>query len=555
MQDEYSGNQRKKWKVARSPFFGVPTQRGVTTKDQRYVNVFIDRINNQDGGGARYFVAQRPGTEYYSYPPASAQVGRGMYSWNDNIYTVFGTKIYKNGTDLGVTLTTSTGLVAFSETSAIAAIRYLAVTDGTAIYLIQVSDTVTTIKNGQIRSVTITNGGSAYGSAPTVSFSGGGGTGAAGTAVLSGGAVASVTITNTGSGYTSAPTISFSGGGGSGAAGTVNLCGLPSTFIADIEFFDGYMLVCSEDGKIFNSELEDPTQWNSITYVQAQKFPDDLVGLARQNDSLMAFGTSTTEFYYDGGNAAPTSFLSRLDQGTLQIGCAALGSIVHQENFVIWVASGGSGGYTVQKLDGITGLNKVSVDPIERIIAEEGTSISSAYAMAIRKAGHFFYILTLTSCDRTFVLDIDDGRWFEWQSGSSGAFDFVSSIEHSGEIYLQHVSTGKIYKFSLDKYTDDGDDIEVILQTAPIDYDSMHRKFIKRFELYGDLQTTASPVAVSYSDDNYKTWSTEREMNMKNRSWLFGLGSTRRRAWKIIKKWDGPFRAEGFEVEYQEGSH
>lgn len=75
-----------------------------------------------------------------------------------------------------------------------------------------------------VASVTISNQGSGYSSAPTVSFSGGGGTGAAGTAVLGtgddAGKVVSVTITNGGSGYTSAPTVSFSGGSGSGAAGT-----------------------------------------------------------------------------------------------------------------------------------------------------------------------------------------------------------------------------------------------------------------------------------------------------------------------------------------------
>lgn len=58
-----------------------------------------------------------------------------------------------------------------------------------------------------------------YTSAPTVAFSGGGGTGAAGTAVIENGVVKSVTITNQGSGYTSAPTVAFSSGGGSGATG------------------------------------------------------------------------------------------------------------------------------------------------------------------------------------------------------------------------------------------------------------------------------------------------------------------------------------------------
>jgi Tfp pilus assembly protein PilX len=69
--------------------------------------------------------------------------------------------------------------------------------------------------------------GDGYSSAPTVAFSGGGGTGAAGTANLvttyttdpSTGAtithvgVSGITLTNAGSGYTSAPTITLSGGG------------------------------------------------------------------------------------------------------------------------------------------------------------------------------------------------------------------------------------------------------------------------------------------------------------------------------------------------------
>ena len=67
--------------------------------------------------------------------------------------------------------------------------------------------------------------GALYTSAPTVAFSGGGGTGAAGTAVLTNGRVTGVTITNAGSGYTSAPTIAFSGGGGTGAAALAVLTG------------------------------------------------------------------------------------------------------------------------------------------------------------------------------------------------------------------------------------------------------------------------------------------------------------------------------------------
>ncbi len=75
--------------------------------------------------------------------------------------------------------------------------------------------------NQKVRGVRLTNRGTGYTSAPTVGFSGGGGSGAAATAVLANdGSVAYIEMTNYGSGYTSAPTVSITGGGGSSAAGT-----------------------------------------------------------------------------------------------------------------------------------------------------------------------------------------------------------------------------------------------------------------------------------------------------------------------------------------------
>jgi hypothetical protein len=66
---------------------------------------------------------------------------------------------------------------------------------------------------GGVGSVSVSAGGGAYTSAPTVVFSGGGGSGAAGSAVMLGGSVIGVSVTAAGSGYTSAPTVSFTGGG------------------------------------------------------------------------------------------------------------------------------------------------------------------------------------------------------------------------------------------------------------------------------------------------------------------------------------------------------
>jgi hypothetical protein len=72
-------------------------------------------------------------------------------------------------------------------------------------------------------SVTVTNGGTGYTSAPTVTFVGGGqGINAAATATVAGGAVTAITLTNAGSNYNSAPTVVLTGGGGTGATAAAN---------------------------------------------------------------------------------------------------------------------------------------------------------------------------------------------------------------------------------------------------------------------------------------------------------------------------------------------
>lgn len=70
------------------------------------------------------------------------------------------------------------------------------------------------ITTGAVSSVTVTNGGSGYLVAPAVSFTGGGGTGATGTAAINAsGVVTGVTVTAGGSGYTSPPTVVFTADG------------------------------------------------------------------------------------------------------------------------------------------------------------------------------------------------------------------------------------------------------------------------------------------------------------------------------------------------------
>lgn len=93
----------------------------------------------------------------------------------------------------------------------------------------------------------LTAGGSGYTSAPTVTISGGGGSGATAIAYIYNGAVIGFRMQTLGSGYSSAPAVSFSGGGGSGAAATA-VVGIPVSTGRRLRVFSSVALQWATSG-------------------------------------------------------------------------------------------------------------------------------------------------------------------------------------------------------------------------------------------------------------------------------------------------------------------
>ena len=93
------------------------------------------------------------------------------------------------------------------------------------------------IKSSRVQGVELVNPGAGYTLAPNVVFVGGGGSGAAATSIIGNGLVGIVTITNGGSGYTDSPTVTFSSPGiGTTAVGYAVVS--PSGSISQIRILD-----------------------------------------------------------------------------------------------------------------------------------------------------------------------------------------------------------------------------------------------------------------------------------------------------------------------------
>lgn len=94
---------------------------------------------------------------------------------------------------------------------------------------------------GPVIKLTLNAEGLNYTSAPDVTFSGGGGTGATAVAQVKDGVLTSLTLTAGGTGYTSPPEISFSGGGGSGATASAQIGAPWVAHLVSLEGFAGYL--------------------------------------------------------------------------------------------------------------------------------------------------------------------------------------------------------------------------------------------------------------------------------------------------------------------------
>ena len=84
----------------------------------------------------------------------------------------------------------------------------------------------------------------------------------------------------------------------------------------------------------------------------------------------------------------------------------------------------------------------------------------------------------------------------------------------------------------------------------------MMQKFMSRLQLIGDLNSSTGTVNVSYSDDDYQNWSTNRTQDLDNHEeWLTRLGVFKRRAFRIQHEQNLPMRLTALEANVEQGHY
>ena len=544
-------------KVARLPLLGAYSNRGSSaTKDQRFVNIFPETRKVEQLENTKIFLNKRPGLDLYK--TIGSGEGRGFTYFNNKFYVVVGNTLWEDGVTPSnkATLGTSTGPVSIVAANSATLGDYIFICDGTDGWTVNTSGTVTQITSTSIYNVTLDAVGSGYTPGTyALGFTGGGGSGAAGTYTVTGTTVAYITMTTYGTGYSSAPAISFPSGGGSGASGTTTLNSFPSPHIPSATFIDGY-IVLAKGSDVYTCDLDQPSRWSSNNFLSAEMFPDPVKAISRQNNQVCVLGGNSIEFFYDAANSSGSP-LSRNDSTTIQMGTCAPYSVIGNEKFIFYLSQSDSGGRAAWLIDGFQ-PKKVSDEYIERILDAE-SDMDEVKGFGLRTKGHLFYVINLKSQGRTLVYDSDEKLWHEW---SSNVADVETTFKcdkmadnASGMSYLLSYAGGKIYKLNPDVYQDDGVSIGLQLVTNKYDMDTYYRKFLSSVKIVGDRYETGNEITLQWTDDDYQTWSGEKTITLTDDFPAFHrLGSFRRRAFKIKHNGNYPLRLESLECVYTEGT-
>lgn len=323
---------------------------------------------------------------------------------------------------------------------------------------------------------------------------------------------------------------------------------------------DGYLFVAkANSADIYNSDLDDTFAWDPSQFITAEMYPDNITALSKNNNYVVAIGTGSMEYFYDIGNATGSP-LQRNDSAVQQMGTSAPDSVVQTEKEITMIGNTNNGGRTVWTIEGFK-AEEIGTEAVRNSLNLVGDDISGVNAYCIRVGGHKFYVMRLPTMNQTWVYDFDTKLWNEWSSTDSGGTTqevFMGKFASDSQFGYPYMmgAAGEIYLMDDSTYQDHGRSIKTQITTLKLDFDNMNRKDCYRLAVFGDwpLETT-STLSVEWSDNDYRTWSTARSLQLSSElPCIRRLGKFRRRAFRLTHTDNTPLRLEGMEMDINNGT-
>lgn len=349
---------------------------------------------------------------------------------------------------------------------------------------------------------------------------------------------------------------------GSGALTAISGGGWPTANTGNIVGQSGYHFVMGTNGLIYNSELNSISSWPG-DYIGNDSIPDGGVGLAKYKDYVVGFGKKTTTLYHvsdsvtgsplirDKGSSFNIGAFKEINSGT------SGDCIIHGFDNVFWLGSTSNGNpFGIWTFDNLTPV-MISDASLNRLLfASAFTTYAASYISAsllgciylrgrryvvgrISISGVYYFLIDLETKYVSYFKFEDLGYSLEteWTTTRYGIIIPTNSNTTDKLLYFQTDPEGGGGRDS-----DSGggvDSITGVIQIGPVDLGTDKRKILHKLRVIGEnsVGATDQNITISWSDDDGNTWSSNRTINLENynNQWISGLGSFRRRFFKLTE--------------------
>ena len=457
----------------------IGTRDGTLTTDALMVNCFVEKTDN---GGA---IVKRPGTQYVSVAVGTVPVAQGQFAFLNKQYYIVNDNIYPSG-----------------NTGAAVPIPIVSLTVAGSPYFF-----ISTVQAGAPNTILENAIGELW------TFNG------------------TVTVKVTDANYISAQV----------APG--------------MAYLDGVYYAMRLNGQVIGSAINDPTTWPALDFAQADVTYGGGISLQRHLNYILAFYEKGLQVYWDANAAPNTQGIALLPvlSASFRTGCFSAQSIVELQDICLFMSLSTQSGVQIQMMQGLQ-LQVVSTPFVEKILNNTNLEKTSPgiWSFGIITQGHQFYVLTLTPLNVTLVCDITMNTWETWSSVVGGVEQFftgrfyLSGNDQSGlpvldGDLLQDIETGRQMQMVGNVFVDATGPINVTAITPPYDWNTSNwKRFNQMAQLADSINTT---IGVSFSDDDYQTFSSPRDIDLNGpRNQLRRCGESRRRIWKMFHQDNTPLR-------------
>lgn len=323
------------------------------------------------------------------------------------------------------------------------------------------------------------------------------------------------------------------------------------------------LYVLGENGRVYGSDDGDPTSYNALNFIGATRDNDGGTYLGKHHTSIFAAGPNSIEFFEDTGN--PTgSPLTRRGDVHHKTGISSGESVWENGDVTYFVGNNESGALAPHRL--VNYQTEYISDPtidsfLTQAVFRDGYTLTGSGFSA---HGRTFYVLTLYRVVTdgepalTLVYDQKSGLWGDWyatvnnitnlpivgwskRQGETERFgegilmngDRITindnlipqdTVDASSYVASGYVATGYVVTVG-----DSGTNIEFSTRTGQYDGGVNRYKFPESLAVAGDRTGTSETLTVKWANENSKSFSTGKTLDMSEHQRLTRLGRFKRR--------------------------